>query len=109
MLLGEPSDSSPYANFMEFSDHLFARHGKQHGISPDHLGEAIHHLLVSREISPTAVIEALESDHRAMGSRNPPLYLTRLKTSTASTSPPTPTTGLQRRQQRHLGQTSTEP
>ena len=109
ILLGEPSGSSPYANFMAFSDHLFARHGKQHGISPDHLGEAIYHLLVSREIPPATVIEALESDHRAMGSRNPPLYLTRLKTSAASTSPPTPATGLQRRQQRHLGQASADP
>lgn len=103
ILLEQGPAESPFANFMTFAERLFARHAKQHGISPDHLGEALYQLLAEWGVPHALLIEALAADHRAMGSRNPPLYLTRLQRPAADRTETPPPAGLPRRQQRHLG------
>ena len=101
LLLERGPHDSPCANFMAFADRLFASIGRQHGISPEHLGELLSLLLEEWGVAQATWHETLAADHRAMGCRNPPLYLTRQRTS--AQAPAAPPTGHHRRQQRHLG------
>lgn len=96
-LLEHVRHGSAFRNFMVFADALHARHGRQHGISPDHLGAQLRDLLADWGVPAADLVESLTADHRAMGARNPPLYLTRPATPAAAAAPGS----LNRRQQRH--------
>jgi hypothetical protein len=100
LLLENGTHHSPFWNFMTFADRLFGSHGRQHGISPDHLGEQLHRLLTEWGADEGTLVEALAADHLAMGRRTLPAYLAPPR---SPAQPPTPAAGLARRQQRHLG------
>jgi len=96
LVLDHPRHGSPFHNFLALSDRLHAAHGRQHGISPEHLGTCMLDQLAAWQTPADLVRAALTADHQALGARHPPPYLTK----TAAAPPRTPTT-LSRRQQRH--------
>lgn len=103
MLLEHPGHASPFRNFREFSRRLFDCHGKQHGISPQHLGEQLYRHLLDLGVDEAEVRAALAADHLAGGGRGLPGYL-RAAGEPPDAPPDPPRTrgeGLQRRQQRH--------
>ena len=65
------SDASPFQQFMRFSDWLYDRLGRQHGIALDRLAELILEYLGPEK----AVIEALVADLMGDGSRDAPEFL----------------------------------
>jgi hypothetical protein len=72
VLLGE----APFANFMRFSDWLFALTGKTHEIALERLFDFIHaHLVSQRGIAPQAATEVLRADYEASGARGRPAFL----------------------------------
>jgi len=102
LLLDHGRHASPFWNFRDFSQRLHARHGKQHGISPAHLGEQLYLHLREWGVDPTVLGEALAADHLASGGRGLPTYLPAAGTVAApKTAPGTQDAGMSRRQQRH--------
>jgi len=77
---GSPTDSqrgnSPFARFLAFSDWLYARLGKRHGIALDVLAEALFdHLTCVLGLAPDLVARALLADFAAAGRRERPPFL----------------------------------
>jgi radical SAM superfamily enzyme YgiQ (UPF0313 family) len=67
---------APFANFMRFSDWLFALTGKTHEIALERLFDFIHaHLVSQRGIAPQAATEVLRADYEASGARGRPAFL----------------------------------
>ncbi len=67
LLLGD----SPFANFLAFSDWLYARAGRTHAIAHERLIHLLHeHLTQTRGLDETTVNEALIADYRATGGRS---------------------------------------
>jgi hypothetical protein len=111
-LLDNPRHASPFWNFRDFSLRLHARHGKQHGISPEHLGEQLHLHLREWGVDETALRDALLADFLASGGRGLPGYLAAPAKALGQPPPHRPqATGMNRRQQRHArgtpGETAT--
>ena len=103
LLLENGTHHSPFWNFMAFADRLFGSHGRQHGISPDQLGEQLYRLLTEWGVEETTLVAALAADHLAMGRRTLPAYLAPQRSPAQPPTTPSLTAGLARRQQRHLG------
>jgi radical SAM superfamily enzyme YgiQ (UPF0313 family) len=104
---GPPTDSqrgnSPFARFLAFSDWLYARLGKRHGIALDTLAEALFdHLTRDLGHTPESVARALLADFAAAGRRERPPFLQPFAVgqSIAARSAPVPTAP--KRQSRHL-------
>ncbi len=67
---------APFANFMRFSDWLFALTGKTHEIALERLFDFVHAFLTAeRGIAAQAVTEALAGDYEASGARGRPAFL----------------------------------
>jgi hypothetical protein len=104
LLLEDPAHPSPFWNFMDFSRGMFARHGRQHGISPGHLGEQLFAHLRERGLEPSRVAEALAADHASSGGRGLPGYLRADGQAAAGAAAGRRRAArLERRQQRHRG------
>lgn len=103
ILLEHARHASPFWNFWDFSHRLHTRHGKQHEISPTHLGEQLYlHLLAWGE-DAKLLADALLADHLSSGGRGRPAYLAAAATTAAGRTPSRgDNTGMNRRQQRHL-------
>lgn len=100
LLLHKPPTHSPFHNFLAFSNHLHATHGRQHALSPDTLGRSLHDFLLLAGLNPAEVAQALTTDHLAHGARRPPSYL---QPQTSSPPPPPIPNTLPHRQRRHQG------
>lgn len=100
LLLDNPADASPFAAFLAFSDHLHARHGRQHGIAPEVLGESLLTFLATRGTGESITRDALAADHLATGALRLPAYLSG---STPRGSGGAETSNHTRRQRRHGG------
>ena len=106
LLLENPADASPFRAFMAYSDHLHARHARQHGIAPEVLGERLLEMLIIRGIPATTAREALAADHLSSGARHLPAYLAG---STPRGSGPGSASARNRRQQRHAEDSRPDP
>jgi hypothetical protein len=100
ILLENPADASPFAAFMAFSEHLHIRHGRQHGIAPEALGESLLDFLVARGIDESPARDSLAADHLATGTLRLPAYLAGTTPRGSGAKDPNKHT---RRQQRHGG------
>jgi hypothetical protein len=60
---------TPFARFLDWSDWLYARLDKIHGIPTEHLSESLHAWLLLRGTSAPTATEALLSDYEASGAR----------------------------------------
>jgi radical SAM superfamily enzyme YgiQ (UPF0313 family) len=94
---------SPFAAFMGWSEWLYARTGRRHGISLVHLAEQLFQYLTAEEqLEPAEVARALWNDYRRGGRSDKPLflrdYLPELEAPTSTKSGKLP-----RRQSRHFG------
>ncbi len=94
-------DRSPFANFLAFSDALYAAAGSRHGIAGERLYEHLHAHLLAGGVAPAAATEALAADYRASGARGRlgfvdvgPLARAQSERASGAAAP--------RRQQRHL-------
>jgi radical SAM superfamily enzyme YgiQ (UPF0313 family) len=102
LLLEHERHASPFWNFRELSIRLHARHGKQHGISPAHLGEQLYLHLRAWGADPAVLGEALAADHLASGGRGRPAYLPAAATRSAKQGTLcAQDSAMLRRQQRH--------
>jgi len=67
---------SPFAAFLEFSDWLYDRTGRRHGIALMKLAELLHDFLLERrELEPGTVREALLRDYQRGGRSDVPVFL----------------------------------
>ncbi|SFN57657.1 B12-binding domain-containing radical SAM protein [Dokdonella immobilis] len=67
LLLGD----APFANFLAFSDWLYARTGQTHALAQERLVHLVHAFLaVERGLPETTVASALVADYRATGGRS---------------------------------------
>ena len=104
ILLDNARHASPFWNFWGFSQRLHARHGKQHGISPEVLGEQLFLHLSAAGEDAVGLATALGSDHLTSGGRGRPAYLQAAgKASETLSNPCAPPPGGKNRQQRHVG------
>jgi radical SAM superfamily enzyme YgiQ (UPF0313 family) len=102
LLLEHRQNASPFWNFWDFSKRLHARHGKQHGISPEHLGEQLYLHLREWGGDETALHDALVADFLASGGRGLPVCLAAsCKAVGKRPRHRNPDPGMNRRQQRH--------
>lgn len=93
--------SRPFGSFLNFSDWLYARVGRQHAIALHRLAELLFtHLIEEKGYGPAGVAQAMCSDYRRSGRRDVPDFLRpyaaedRAMAPRRSTAPP--------RQARHL-------
>lgn len=96
---------SPFAGFLAFSDWLFARTGRVHGIALETLASLLAEFLVAeRGVDPDRARAMVESDYTRSG-RRPPRLLDGIGPAGLGPAPrrhpPEPATHLPRRQARH--------
>jgi radical SAM superfamily enzyme YgiQ (UPF0313 family) len=94
-------DASPFANFLAFSDWLYARTGQTHALAQERLVHLLHdYLCGERGLADADVGAALVADYRATGGR------TRLRFETGESTRPPPRAraagATPSRQSRHL-------
>jgi radical SAM superfamily enzyme YgiQ (UPF0313 family) len=95
--------NSPFARFLAFSDWLYARLGKRHGIALDTLAEAVFdHLTRVLGHAPELVARALLADFAAAGRRERPPFLQPFAVAQSSAARSTPVPTAPKRQSRHL-------
>ncbi len=97
LLLGDDA----FANFLVFSDWLYAETGQTHALAQERLVHLLHeYLCAQRSLAPDSVGDALVSDYRATGGRS------RLRFETGSVARPPPRAAKSgatpQRQARHL-------
>jgi radical SAM superfamily enzyme YgiQ (UPF0313 family) len=94
--------NSPFARFLAFSDWLYARLGKRHGIALDVLAEALFdHLTRVLGLAPELVARALLADFAAAGRRERPPFLQPFMAAPAIPARATPAPTAPKRQRRH--------
>jgi hypothetical protein len=94
--------ASPFAGLLRWSDWLFGRLGRQHGIAPDHLAECLfRYLTAGLGQAPAAVAEALRRDYHRVGRPEPPVFLRAFLPRDAAPAPRRPRPRAARRQARH--------
>ena len=99
---GEGQMGSPFARFLAFSDWLFARLGKRHGIALDTLAEALFdHLTGPLGHAPETVARALLADFGAAGRRERPPFLQPFMAAPTIPACATPLPTAPKRQRRH--------
>lgn len=102
-LLTSAATESPCARFLAFSDWLYARFGKRHGIALDTLAEALFdHLTGVLGLAPEVVARALLADFVAAGRRERPPFLQPFAVAQSSAARSTPVPTAPKRQSRHL-------
>ena len=96
-------NGSPFARFSQFSDWLFAREGRGHGIPLTRLTEHVFHFLTQeRRIDELLAAEHLLSDYRRGGRRDTPRVLQKFSVTTPAESQRVLSAPV--RQARHLGE-----
>ncbi|MCH8830100.1 MAG: DUF4080 domain-containing protein, partial [Planctomycetes bacterium] len=96
-------DDSPFDWFSQFSDWLFAREGRGHGIPLTRLTEHVFRFLTEeRQIDETLAAEHLLSDYRRGGRRDTPRVLQKFSITTPVESRRVLSAPV--RQARHLGE-----
>jgi radical SAM superfamily enzyme YgiQ (UPF0313 family) len=101
-LLTSAATASPFARFLAFSDWLYARLGKRHGIALDVLAEALFdHLTCVLGLAPDLVARALLADFAAAGRRERPPFLQPFMAAPTIPARATPAPTAPKRQRRH--------
>jgi radical SAM superfamily enzyme YgiQ (UPF0313 family) len=93
---------SAFAAFMQWSDWLYTRIGRQHGIALGRLAELLFGYLTERAAAPQLVAETLWRDWQRAGRPDKPSFLLPY-IADKETKPPRPRGLAPRRQARHLG------
>jgi len=100
--------ASPFARFLAFSDWLYARFGKRHGIALERLAEALFTYLT--EVlghAPKTVARKLLADFAAAGRRERPAFLQPFVDAPISAIQSKPGVNAPKRQRRHAGAQTT--
>jgi hypothetical protein len=98
------SPVSPSAGFLRFSDWLFARLKRQHGIPLDQLAESLFQFLTQEAgVATEAVATALANDFARAGRNDLPRFLRGYRTDWTRLDPCRSRSFKQKRQRRHLG------
>lgn len=101
--VSSPALASPFAAFLAFSDWLYARLGRRHGIALVSLAEAVFEYLVTEQgAEPATVATSLRADFERAGRRERPPFMQDFSPAQSrDAAPPRPASGA-KRQARHL-------
>ena len=96
-------DTSPFENFLKFSDWLYARLNRTDTIALARLAELLFEFLTGKtELEKIAIAETLAGDWQRAGRRDPPEFLRDFLPMENRFHPPAPKPSLTKRQVRHL-------